>query len=462
MHANTDEDAPITYDAYVKLLDIEKYFTVENKAAYIEILTRDYRGFMGTEINKEDNEIIVKNSSYKGMLHMKSGLKPLKNNPDTITVFITVKDLDKCKKLKNIWSIEIDRILYRFALAHATENDFASRKKYSREFVSFNSQTTLAAVQEAYTAQNPQHTYRQSDDKFIIEFSTEYDFFNACAITVYFNNYGITGSSCNYNINWSARNQKLAKIPSIQPPPPVKLVSITHQEDNYHIEIRQEEHFKASHNPKKHKLKNTKHPISKFTNPRQRTLSISYATGANAIILDKCTKGTTSTNTPMNASSVSYNNSSFSNSSTQHHDGIVEGLESCANSIPSPTHLTFWEPCHVGNGTIRLSLDHNINFINLKLDSPEWLNHLKLIAQKQRKVEQKAYNSYQTDKITAAVEARFAIIKSDQTRWISSSLDRHRSNVTIDRLMVTTENRLQELLLHLDEVKQAATNVYAS
>ncbi|GBB85817.1 hypothetical protein RclHR1_12260007 [Rhizophagus clarus] len=39
MHANNDEDAPITYDAYVKLSDIEEYFTVENKAVYIEILT---------------------------------------------------------------------------------------------------------------------------------------------------------------------------------------------------------------------------------------------------------------------------------------------------------------------------------------------------------------------------------------------------------------------------------------
>ncbi|GES78898.1 hypothetical protein RCL_jg21785.t1 [Rhizophagus clarus] len=91
----TEEDAPIIYNAYVKLSDIEEYFAVDNKIAYIEILTRDFRGFMGIDINKEDNEIIVKNSSYKGMLHMKSGLKPSKNNPNTITVFITVKDLDK-------------------------------------------------------------------------------------------------------------------------------------------------------------------------------------------------------------------------------------------------------------------------------------------------------------------------------------------------------------------------------
>ncbi|GBC07994.1 hypothetical protein RclHR1_07840007 [Rhizophagus clarus] len=70
MHASTEEDAPIIYNAYVKLSDIEEYFAVDNKIAYIEILTRDFRGFMGIDINKEDNEIIVKNSSYKGMLHM--------------------------------------------------------------------------------------------------------------------------------------------------------------------------------------------------------------------------------------------------------------------------------------------------------------------------------------------------------------------------------------------------------
>ncbi|GES94627.1 hypothetical protein GLOIN_2v1485434 [Rhizophagus clarus] len=85
----------------------------------------------------------------------KLGLKPSKNNPNTITVFITVKDLDKCKKLKDIWSIEIDRILYRFAPAHANENDITPKKKYSKEFVGFDNQTTPAVVQEVYTAQNP-------------------------------------------------------------------------------------------------------------------------------------------------------------------------------------------------------------------------------------------------------------------------------------------------------------------
>ncbi|GBC01357.1 hypothetical protein RclHR1_04160004 [Rhizophagus clarus] len=80
------------------------------------------------------------------------------------------------------------------------------------------------------------------------------------------------------------------------------------------------------------------------------------------------------------------------------------------------------------------------------------------IAQKRRKLEQKEYNSHHTITVTAAIEVCFAIIQSNQTRWISSVLDRHHSNVTIDRLMVTSEDGLQELLLYSDEVKQAAIN----
>ncbi|GES89333.1 RNA-directed DNA polymerase from mobile element jockey-like isoform X1 [Rhizophagus clarus] len=366
MHAKIEEDAPITYDAYVKLSNNEEYFAVDNKVAYVELLTRDFRGFLGTEINKEDNEIIIKNSSYKGMLHMvrlfnhkcrshpflrmhqktyflvdgmrvsskefkilnvpkhlsrdtieqavtkllgsrrffikKSGLKPSKNNPDTITVFITVKDLDKCKQLKDIWSIEIDRILYRFAPAHAKDTDIVSRKKYSGEFVGFDNQTTPAAVQEAYTAQNPCHVYRQSDDKFIIEFSTECDLFNACAMTVHFNNYRITGSPRDYNINWSARNKKLAKIPTIRPPSPDKRVSITHQEDR-----------------------------------------------ANAVALGKRINSTIITNPPSMDISDTSDTSSSSNSLTNHKDGIVEG----ARIIFNNNNLD--------------CMDHSINFINLKI-----------------------------------------------------------------------------------------------
>ncbi|GBB93798.1 hypothetical protein RclHR1_22300005 [Rhizophagus clarus] len=80
--------------------------------------------------------------------------------------------------------------------------------------------------------------------------------------------------------------------------------------------------------------------------------------------------------------------------------------------------------------------------ISFSPNSMDWLDKLKQVAHKRKKIEQKAYNSYQTNKITAAIEARFAIIQSDQTKWISSSLDRHKPNVIIDRLMVTTEDGL--------------------
>ncbi|GES75898.1 hypothetical protein GLOIN_2v1771600 [Rhizophagus clarus] len=101
------------------------------------------------------------------------------------------------------------------------------------------------------------------------------------------------------------------------------------------------------------------------------------------------------------------------------------------------------------------TLQFNSSFL---LKSLEWIQNLRRIAQKRRKLEQKEYNSHHTITVTAAIEVCFAIIQSNQTRWISSVLDRHHSNVTIDRLMVTSEDGLQELLLYSDEVKQAAIN----
>ncbi|GES79448.1 reverse transcriptase family protein [Rhizophagus clarus] len=82
------------------------------------------------------------------------------------------------------------------------------------------------------------------------------------------------------------------------------------------------------------------------------------------------------------------------------------------------------------------------------------------IAQKRRKLEQKLYKSHHTITIIAAIEARFMIIQSDQTRWISSALDHHKLNAIIDRLMVTSEDGFQKLLLRPDEVKQAAINAH--
>ncbi|GBB91524.1 hypothetical protein RclHR1_18890003 [Rhizophagus clarus] len=70
IHAIKTEESPVTYDAYIKLADIEEYFANDNKLAFIEILTRDFHDFLGVEINKDDSEIIIKNSTYKGMNNM--------------------------------------------------------------------------------------------------------------------------------------------------------------------------------------------------------------------------------------------------------------------------------------------------------------------------------------------------------------------------------------------------------
>ncbi|GES81491.1 hypothetical protein GLOIN_2v1780196 [Rhizophagus clarus] len=263
MHVKNEEDAPITYDTYVKLSDIEEYFAH---------LSRD-----------TIEQAVTKLLGSRRFFIKKLGLKPSKNNPDTITVFITVKDLDKCKKLKDIWSIEIDRILYRFAPAHAKDNDIVSRKKYSGEFVSFDNQT--------YWQRYKKRIWHRT-------------------LATYFDS-----SPRNYNINWSSRNKKLAKLQTIRPPPLDKLVSITHQENNHHIEIRQEEHHTFSHNPHKHKLKNKQHLTLTLSNLKQHNTPASHFTGANTVPLGKRIKGAINTNSPSKDTSNSCDISSSSNSS---------------------------------------------------------------------------------------------------------------------------------------------------
>ncbi|GES94145.1 hypothetical protein GLOIN_2v1485434 [Rhizophagus clarus] len=117
-------------------------------------------------------------------------------------MFFTVKDSDTCKLIKNIWSISIDNILYRLAPANYSKSDMINWKKFLGEFVGFDNTISPATVQETYVAQNSKHVYQQSPDKFILEFSSEHDLFNACAMKVHFNDYHITGSPRNYEVNW--------------------------------------------------------------------------------------------------------------------------------------------------------------------------------------------------------------------------------------------------------------------
>ncbi|GES91226.1 hypothetical protein RCL_jg25190.t1 [Rhizophagus clarus] len=199
-------------------------------------------------------------------------------------------------------------------------------------------------------------------------------------MTVHFNNYRITGSPRDYNINWSARNKKLAKIPTIRPSPLDKLVSITHQEDSHHIEIRQEEHHKFSHNPHKHNLKNKQRFSSKPTNPKLLNKRTPHFTGANTVALGKRINSAIITNLPSMDISDTSDTSSSSNSLTNHKNGIIEGSESGLIGSTRQQHdLTYFPSLNreidtflhrariILNNNNLDYMDHSINFINLKI-----------------------------------------------------------------------------------------------
>ncbi|GBC01379.1 hypothetical protein RclHR1_04170004 [Rhizophagus clarus] len=127
--------------------------------------------------------------------------------------------------------------------ANTAEQGLSLKKEFSGEFVRFNDKITLANVYDTYTAQNLKHVYRQSDDKFIIEFFTESDLFNTCSKMVHFNDYHITGSSRNYNVYWPDRNKRLNKLSSTRFPSLEKVVNITQLPDTHCLNIQQEEHI---------------------------------------------------------------------------------------------------------------------------------------------------------------------------------------------------------------------------
>ncbi|GBC07993.1 hypothetical protein RclHR1_07840006 [Rhizophagus clarus] len=165
---------------------------------------------------------------------------------------------------------------------------------------------------------------------------------NLLVLTVKPRQQRITGSLRDYNINWPSRNKKLAKIPTPRPTPPDKLVSITHHEDKHHIEIRQEEHHKFSHIPYKHKSKNKQRHTSKPPHPRNHNTHTMSVTGFNAVALAKRVKGTTDTSAPSTIISGGYDALLSFNSSTNHNDGIVEGLdtyEDCSYELRGSSKL---------------------------------------------------------------------------------------------------------------------------
>ncbi|GES89255.1 hypothetical protein GLOIN_2v1485434 [Rhizophagus clarus] len=148
MHATNNEDKHITYDAYVKLSDIEEYFM--KTYFLIDGIRVSSKEFKILNISKQFTRETIKQAVMKLLgsrrfFIKRLGMKPSKNNPNTMTIFITIKGLEKCRKLKDIWSIEIDHSLYQFALANATKHNISFRKKFSREFIGFDEQTSPAA-----------------------------------------------------------------------------------------------------------------------------------------------------------------------------------------------------------------------------------------------------------------------------------------------------------------------------
>ncbi|GES73642.1 hypothetical protein GLOIN_2v1486794 [Rhizophagus clarus] len=286
-----------------------------------------------------------------------------------ITVFITVKDFDMCKRLKDVWSIEINCSLYQFAPAHATEKDIAPKKKYSGKFIGFDDQTTPAAVQKAYIVQNSLH----------------------------FNTYRITRSPRNYNINWSERNKKLAKMPTVRAPSPDKKVTIMHNEVKQQIQISQKEHYNELLLHSKHKLKNAKCYASKSPYSSQYSTPPKCTTGSNASSLGKRKNTITTVHSVHEDYKTTIDNPSISNSSnfsTEHNNGIVEGnsviigLEPLDQGwdlntlvpIDDNTTLNISLSDHrdidiflqrarvIFNDNFANNLDYSVNFINLIID----------------------------------------------------------------------------------------------
>ena len=270
---------PNSYDAYVELRDIEAYSTIEQKCAFIDINLRDNtRGFKGVTYCSKERQFIAAFNSYSAMciaarkfneffkdtylrLHAKqyytldgirisskdfkildvpnsilvstietslrrilharrfhikqNGIK--KRNNTHNTVFFTSPDPVARNTLKSTWSIEIDGELYRLAPAHFKEKDFAVRKRYQGEFTGFDPLHNLAKAMEVTAPFNPKNSYRQTLDKFVVEFQSEADLFNAVEKTYYFGSYVVKGSPRSYN--WTSNHRKLMKPPVPHAPP---------------------------------------------------------------------------------------------------------------------------------------------------------------------------------------------------------------------------------------------------
>lgn len=194
------EDHYISYDAYIKLNDIDQYRDNNEKQAFVDIQLRSFKGYIGSELDIKNSNLIVKHTLYNGLMQMirianyrwrntnlklhpvtyylvdslrvsskefklmnfprstskeniekaifkaikssrffikKSGLKP-NNNLNTMTMYFTVQDAALCKIAKNIWSVVINQHFYRMVPAHGSMESLSSRKYFCGEFIGFD------------------------------------------------------------------------------------------------------------------------------------------------------------------------------------------------------------------------------------------------------------------------------------------------------------------------------------
>ncbi|CAB4384289.1 unnamed protein product [Rhizophagus irregularis] len=207
MHARP-KDYYESYDAFIKLDDIDSYHNVNNKQAFIEINLNQIRDGhrisskefkilnVPKDIPKEEIEKAIFKIIQECSFHIKhSGIKTRDENKATNTVFFTVNNDN--------------------TPAATSAKDLMDRKYYHEEFYEFNPAHSMEKVMEVLTLHKPMHTFRQTDEKVIVEFKAAGDLYNACAHPIHFANFQIQGTPC--GTDWIMRDDKLKKSYSKRP-----------------------------------------------------------------------------------------------------------------------------------------------------------------------------------------------------------------------------------------------------
>jgi hypothetical protein len=80
------------------------------------------------------------------------------------------------------------------APAAATVKDLLARKYYRGEFFGFHPKHNMDKVIELLASHHPKHTFRQTEDKIIVEFKNLGDFYNACNCSIHFSTFITSGN----------------------------------------------------------------------------------------------------------------------------------------------------------------------------------------------------------------------------------------------------------------------------